>query len=109
MVSRRRSRALRNIQFERVAPPPPPVEPQPAPPVRPKSGQCWRCGNGCRKEKHPYGWVCHFCADELDRYYLLMIGLRGGTVESAFAQDVAADAVPKATILRSRNAPPVQS
>jgi hypothetical protein len=87
---------------------PAPLDPRPTLPARPKSGQCWRCGNGCRKEKHPYGWVCHFCADVLDCYYLVMIGLRGGTVESAFREDVAAGVVPKETILRARQAPPVQ-
>jgi len=90
-------------------PPPEPKAPEPARPARPKSGQCWRCGNRCRKDKHPYGWVCRFCADELDRYYLLMMGLRGGTSEKLFAEDMAAGQVPmRETILRSRQVPPLR-
>ncbi len=45
-------------------------------------------------DKHPYGWVCRFCADELDRYYLLLMGLRGGTIAKLFAEDARSDAVP---------------
>jgi hypothetical protein len=53
--------------------------------------------------------VCRFCADELDRYYLLLMGLRGGTIAKLFAEDVDAGQVPmRETLLRLRQAPPLQ-
>lgn len=82
MTSGRRSRARRRAIAVIV----------PQPPRR--SRPCWRCGGGCRKDKHPYGWVCGVCADELDRYYVLLLGLRGGTVAARFAEDLAAGRVP---------------
>lgn len=37
--------------------------------------------------------VCAFCADELDRYYMILMGLRGGTLVNQFRKDVAAGTV----------------
>jgi hypothetical protein len=91
MTSRRRSRVLRRAKAGPVAAPPPP-----------RSGPCWRCGGGCRKNKHPYGRVCGVCADELDRYYVLLLGLRGGTVEERFKEDLAAGRVPASARSASR-------
>lgn len=109
MTSGRRARTLRRIQLEQRVPPPVPKSPEPTPPAKPKSVQCWRCRKGCRKDKHPYGWVCGHCADDLDRYYVLIMGLRGGTVAKLFAEDVAAGRIPmQETIRRSQLAPPLQ-
>jgi hypothetical protein len=94
MTSGRRSRALRRTSPGPVATPPTLSVARPS-----HSGPCWRCGGGCRKHKHkhPYGWVCGVCADELDRYYILLLGLRGGTVAERFGEDLAAGRVPKTT------------
>jgi hypothetical protein len=89
MTSGRRSRALRRAKAGPVAAPTTPSVSRPS-----HSGPCWRCGGGCRKHKHPYGWVCGVCADELDRYYVILLGLRGGTVGERFAEDLAAGRVP---------------
>lgn len=93
MTSGRRSRALRRAKAGPVAAPPTPRVSRPASRLAP----CWRCGGGCRKDRHPYGWVCGVCADELDRYYILLLGLRGGTVEQRFAEDLVAGCVPSPT------------
>jgi hypothetical protein len=95
MTSGRRSRSLRRADARPVAPPASSSRP-------PRSGPCWRCGGGCRKNKHPYGWVCGVCADGLDRYYVLLLGLRGGTVEERFAEDLAAGRVPASARSASR-------
>src|SRR5215510_7334059 len=55
---------------------------------------CTRCGGGCRTVKYPYGWVCGRCAKELDTYYLVLMGLRGGDAASLYAEDVRLGAVP---------------
>jgi hypothetical protein len=103
MTSGRRARSLRRSR------PAGPVAPSPAPTASPKRRDCWRCGHGCRSDKHPYGWVCRNCADELDRYYVLLMGLRGGSVETLFTRDLANGQVPMhQTILRPGNAPPIK-
>jgi hypothetical protein len=33
-----------------------------------------------------YGWVCAKCADELERYVRVQLGLTGGTVASVYHQ-----------------------
>jgi hypothetical protein len=101
MTSGRRSRALRRAK------PGPVAAPRTLSVSRPShSGPCWRCGGGCRKHKHPYGWVCAVCADELDRYYILLLGLRGGTVAERFAEDLAAGRVPQSTHSAARRGSP---
>jgi hypothetical protein len=41
--------------------------------------------------------VCRVCADELDRHYLILGGLYGGTVAKLFHQDRKANRVPKSS------------
>jgi len=53
----------------------------------------WRV---CRTVKYPYGWMCGRCVKDLDTYYLVLMGLRGGDVPSLHAEDVRRGTVPPA-------------
>ncbi|WP_371597190.1 hypothetical protein [Streptomyces sp. NBC_00564] len=62
-----------------------------------KTSGCERCGAGCRTEKPVYGWVCARCARELDVYYLMLVGMKGGDPIQLYLADRAAGAVPPRT------------
>jgi hypothetical protein len=59
------------------------------------TGPCERCGAGCRTEKPVYGWVCTKCRKELDAYYQVKVMLSGGSVSSAYREDVRHGTVPR--------------
>jgi hypothetical protein len=41
---------------------------------------CERCGQPCRSDKPLYGWVCANCVYELDRHYVIVLGMTGGSL-----------------------------
>jgi hypothetical protein len=101
MASERRQRRRQRRGLGRLTAPKPAVvaasaTPAPAAVATPKRRQepCERCGAGCRSAKYPYGWVCKVCADELDRYYVIMSGMVGGTHEGAYLADKRKGTVP---------------
>ncbi len=56
---------------------------------------CERCGQPCRTEKLVYGWVCAECAHELDAYYVIALGLTGGSITpERYAYDRSAGILP---------------
>ena len=67
---------------------------------------CWRCGRGCRTAKHPYGWACGQCARELDTYYTILSGMRGGDPHSLYAEDLRRGTVPVAGFKDLPDPPP---
>ncbi len=86
----RRAKRLAAPAAKPVAPTVQPVASRPRPAARP----CERCGAGCRTEKPLYGWVCARCADQLDRYYQIKLGMVGGNIVQAYVADKRAGKVP---------------
>jgi len=94
MSSRRKRRRLRERAADRVAAALT-ERPTKRPATRKRTARpCTRCGGGCRTVKYPYGWMCGRCVKELDTYYLVLMGLRGGDVASLYAEDLRRGTVP---------------
>jgi len=93
MASRKRRRQVQRAAARVVAV----MAARPKPAVRKRTARpCTRCGGGCRTVKYPYGWMCGRCVKELDTYYLVLMGLRGGDAASLYAEDVRLGTVPPA-------------
>ncbi len=94
MASAKRERHRARRAAGRLTPTPPLTgQSQPA---KHTTGPCRRCGAGCRTEKPVYGWVCTKCRGELDAYYQVKVLLGGGSVASAYREDVRRGTVPEA-------------